>query len=69
MSFAEVLSSIPQLSRTERVQLLQYLVTEIAREEGVGLVDGAAYPVWTPLGSTDAAGTMLNALHQAEETR
>jgi len=44
MSFSEVVSSIPQLARRERVQLLQYLVTEIARDEGVGLVDGGPTP-------------------------
>ncbi len=66
MSFAEVVSSLPQLSRTERIRLLQHLVTEIARAEGVGLVDGAAYPVWTPLGSTDAANALLQAIHKEE---
>ena len=68
MTFAEVVTSLPQLSRKERVQLLQYLVTELAREEGVGMVAGAAYPVWTPLGSTDAANALLQAIHQQEDT-
>ena len=70
MSFAEVVSSLPQLSRVERVRLLQYLVSEFAREEGVGpLVEGAAYPVWTPLGATEAANTLLQAMHQPGEAR
>lgn len=69
MSFAEVVSSLPQLSRAERIRLLQYLVTDIARGEGVELVPGAAYPVWTPLGATDAANTLLQAIRPSEEPR
>jgi hypothetical protein len=62
----ELLPALRALSRADKLHLLQHLVVELAREEGVPLVEmGAAYPVWTPLHAFEAASVMLKALEGA----
>jgi hypothetical protein len=63
MSLIELLSTARTLSRADRIRLVQYLIGDLAREEGVApVVAAAAYPVWTPLHAFDAAATMLESL-------
>jgi len=51
------------LSRADKLRLIQALVIDLAREEGVTLVEaGASYPVWTPIHTFDAAATLLREL-------
>jgi hypothetical protein len=47
---------------------MQFLVIDLAQEEGVPLLAAdAEYPIWTPLNAFDAADTLLQMLqtHQA----
>lgn len=62
MSLAELLPEVQLLARTDRLRLLQVLVTDLAREEDALLEADKAYPVWTPLEAFDGAATLLNAL-------
>ena len=56
------------LHRADKLRLMQLLVAELAREEGISLVEvGGSYPVWTPLHAFDAAAVLLREL-QTEET-
>ncbi len=65
MSLTEVLPSIRLLPHVDRLRLVQYLVSELAREEGGEEIDPQTpYAVWTPYSAFDAAATMLNALNQ-----
>jgi hypothetical protein len=48
---------------------MQFLVIDLAQEEGVPLLAAdAEYPIWTPLHAFDAADTLLQMLktHQAD---
>ncbi len=48
---------------------MHFLVVDLAQEEGVPLlVAGTEYPIWTPLGTFEAAETLLQKLeeHKAE---
>jgi len=48
---------------------MQFLVIDLAQEEGVSLVAAdAEYPIWTPLNAFEAAETLLQMLetHRAE---
>ncbi len=39
---------------------MQFLVVELAQEEGVPLfIAGTAYPIWTPLNAFSAAETLM----------
>jgi len=63
MSFIELAPDVKLLPRADKLRLLQWLVVELAREEGVPLLTaGADYPVWTPLNAFGAAETLLQML-------
>ncbi|HEV3163078.1 MAG TPA: hypothetical protein VGZ22_03475 [Isosphaeraceae bacterium] len=65
MSLTEWLPKLQGLPRAEKLRLIQFLVVDLAREEGVSLVDMAApFPVWSPFDAYDAAGVMLRALDE-----
>ena len=67
MSLTELLNTARTMCRADRIRLVQCLVDDLAREEGVSsLEDGASLPVATPLQAFDAAATMLAALDQTK---
>jgi hypothetical protein len=66
MLATELLPKVQALPRADKLRLMQFLVFELAREEGVPLLQpNQDYPIWTPYDAFDAAETLLNAL--AEE--
>ena len=63
MSFTELVPTIKQLPRADKLRLMQLLVVELAQEEGVPLLTaGTQYPVWTPLNAFGAAETLMQML-------
>jgi hypothetical protein len=69
MSFTELFPSIKTLPRADKLRLMQFLVIDLANEEGIPLLSAdAEYPIWTPLHAFDAADTLLQMLktHQSE---
>jgi hypothetical protein len=63
MSMTELYSAVQALPRGEKLRLVQLLVAELARDEGISVLqDGAQYPVWTPYNAFDAAKTLAEAL-------
>jgi len=62
MSFDELLPTLKELNRVDKLRAMQFLVIELAREEGVLLNAGAAYPIWSPFNAFDAANALLDAL-------
>jgi hypothetical protein len=69
MSLTELFPAIKVLPRADKLRLMQFLVIDLAQEEGVPLLAAdAEYPVWTPLNAFDAADTLLQMLkmHQDE---
>jgi hypothetical protein len=69
MSLTELFPAVKRLPRADKLRLMQFLVIDLAQEEGVPLLAAdAEYPVWTPLHAFDAADTLLQMLktHQAE---
>jgi hypothetical protein len=69
MSMTEIVPAIQSLPRAEKLRLLQFLVVDLAREEGIPIVEaGTPYPVWTPLDAYGAAATLLEAV-EAEEAK
>lgn len=49
MSFTELAPLVDALPRVEKFQLLQLLVTSLAQEEDIPLLDPTVnYPLWTP---------------------
>ena len=69
MSMTELYSVVQALPRGEKLRLVQLLVAELARDEGIcALQEGDQYPIWTPYDSFDAAQALLQAL-ESEGTR
>jgi hypothetical protein len=65
----ELLPKIQTLPKADKLRLMQFLVSELAREEGVTLLQpNAEYPIWTPYDAFDAATTLLNALKEEKIT-
>jgi hypothetical protein len=63
MSLAELVPVVRALPRADKLRLVQLLVGDLAREEGVPPVEvGTPYPVWTPYHAYDAAAVLLQAL-------
>ncbi|HEY2154117.1 MAG TPA: hypothetical protein VGH33_00705 [Isosphaeraceae bacterium] len=62
MNLGELLPAIQGLSRAEKIRLIQALADELAGEEGITIVSGSTFPVWSPHNAHDAAETLLEAL-------
>ncbi len=69
MSLADLMPIVQALPRADKLRLMQLLVVELAREEGVPLVElGGSYPVWTPHHAYDAAAVLLRELQREGPT-
>jgi len=68
MTLTELLPTLQELPRADKLRVVQFLVFELAREEGVTLFEsGGTYPIWTPYNAFEAADTLLNALAMDQE--
>ncbi len=64
MTVEELLPALHELNRSEKWQVMQFLVVDLAREEDTLLTPGTAYPVWSPYDAFEAAEAMLQALKE-----
>ena len=63
MSLADLLPTLQALPRADKLRVVQFLVSELAKEEGITLFEtDTAFPIWTPYNAFDAAATLLDAL-------
>lgn len=63
MPLTELVPAIKTLPRADKLRLMQLLVIDLAREEGVPLLTlDAEYPIWTPLDAFDATDTLFQML-------
>lgn len=60
MLLEELLPALRNLNRADKLRATQFLILELAKEEGALLMPDMQYPVWTPLDAYDAAETLLN---------
>jgi hypothetical protein len=67
MSNIELLDRVGRLSRSEKFQMVQFLMAELAKEEGLKPLDnGADYRLWSPYDYSDAAQKLMSLLEQEE---
>ncbi len=65
MNLTELLPQLRELSRAEQLQIMQFLLSEIAKSEGVSLLEpGQTYPVWSPYDADEAANTLTQLLEE-----
>jgi len=67
MTNIELLTQVEQLSRTEKFQMVNFLMSELAKEEGLKPLDNnVAYRLWSPYDYGDAAQKLMSLLVQEE---
>jgi hypothetical protein len=55
MTTADLFSTLKSLPRADKLKVMQFLITELAKEEEPTLQAGATYSLWSPLNSHEAA--------------
>ena len=63
MVSTELVEQLRRLNRADKLQVIQLLAAELAREEENLLKLGASYDGWSPYDAADAANIMLEALN------
>jgi hypothetical protein len=67
MSLADLLPSIRDLSRTEKLRLIQVLAIDLAEaEDPASLEPGKSYPLWSPYEAYEAAAVLLKVLDEGK---
>jgi len=66
MEMTQLMPELRKLKRAEKLFIMQFLVSELAHEEGGLIQPGVAYPVWSPYDAFYAAETMLQVLHESK---
>lgn len=65
MTLTELIPSIHNLNRSEKIHLLQIIVNELAQEEKNDyLIPHEDYPIYSPLNAFEAAETLLQLLEE-----
>jgi hypothetical protein len=67
MTAAELFPTLKDLSRKEKLRVMQFLITELAREEEPTLQPGATYSLWSPLNSHEAAHKLAELLELEQD--
>ena len=63
MPLAELMPQIQELSRIDRLRLMQILAAELVKEESANFfVENPEYPIWSPYNCPEAAETLMELL-------
>lgn len=67
MTMIELLPTLSELNRVEKLRVMHYLVTELEKDENI--LPPGEYPFWTPYDSYGAAEALMKAFiaDQAEQ--
>jgi hypothetical protein len=66
MSLRELLPVLQELSRAYKLRVLQFVVLELAKEEGALLTPEMSYPIWSPYEAFDTAAVLLDLLERGK---
>jgi len=64
MVSTEMLQELRHLSKTDKLEVIQVLVADVAREEGLPALPAGEGAVWAPYDAFEAAETLLGALER-----
>lgn len=68
MNETELFATLKNLSRADKLRIMQFLVLELAKEENISLQPGATYSIWSPYNSHEAAHKLADLLEQDKQT-
>ena len=66
MVLPELISTLKELSRSDKFYVIQILISELAQQEVDLIKPGQSYPVWSPYDAVEAADTMLKVLQASQ---
>ena len=66
MVSSELIATLREMNRSDKFQIVQMLISELAQQETDLIKPDLAYPVWSPYDAVEAADTMLEALNAAK---
>lgn len=69
MTAAELFPTLRVLPRVDKLKVMQFLITELAKEEEPVLQSGATYSLWSPLDSHEAAHKLAQLLESEQLTQ
>ncbi len=58
----DLLPALTELDRVDKLRAMQFLISELAKEEQLQSGSDLNYPIWSPFDSFQAAQTLLDAL-------
>jgi hypothetical protein len=62
VTLTEVLPEVQSLSRLDKIRLIQFLASELERDDATLIEAGQSYPIWSPDRAFTAAAALLEAL-------
>jgi hypothetical protein len=63
MTLTDLMSQIKELPKIDKLRLMQFLATELVKEEDVNFfVANQEYPVWSPYHCSEAANVLMDLL-------
>jgi hypothetical protein len=70
MTLVELMSQIQTLPRIDKLRLMQFLATELVKEEDANFfVANQEYPVWSPYNCSEAANILMNLLATKQQEK
>lgn len=63
----ELLNTLQELSRAEKLYIAQILISELAQQEPDLIKAGQSYPIWSPYDAFTAANIMLEVLQSTKD--
>ncbi|NEO51299.1 MAG: hypothetical protein F6K55_47385 [Moorea sp. SIO4A3] len=66
MVSSELISTLRELSRSDKFYIIQILISELAQQETDLIKPDQSYQVWSPYDAVEAADTMLKVLQAAK---
>ena len=66
MVSSELIATLREMNRSDKFQIVQILISELAQQETDLIKPDLDYPVWSPYDAVEAADTMLKALNAAK---
>lgn len=64
MVSSELISTLKGLSRSDKLCIMQLLISQLVQEETDLIKPNQAYPVWSPYDAVEAADMMLKVLRR-----
>ncbi len=75
MPLTELMSQIQELPKNDKLRLIQFLATELVKEDDVKgqdtnvFIANQEYPIWSPYHCSEAANVLMNLLAKKQQAQ